>query len=63
MKDFKLHRNGKVTFWNVYEQGWVCIPAANFPDHLLATLNDSERERIARHALRHGERGTSHAVR
>jgi len=47
----KYHRNGEVTFWNVYRQGWQRLAAADISDQILATMNDKERARIARHAL------------
>ena len=49
----KYHRNGEVTFWDVYRQGWQRLHASRISDQLLATMNDKDRERIARHAERH----------
>jgi len=49
----KLHRNGDVTFWNVFRQGWVRLYASLISDENLATMNDDQRDRIARHAKRH----------
>ncbi len=49
----KYHRNGEVTFWDVYRQCWQRLHAARISDRLLATMNDKDRDRIARHAERH----------
>ena len=46
----KYHKNGDVTFWAVYRQGWQRLHASRISDQLLATMNDKERARIARHA-------------
>lgn len=46
----KFHRDGTVTIWNVYEQGWVRLAAGKISDRLLATLSEAERKRIARMA-------------
>lgn len=50
--DIKFHRDGSITVWNVLDQSWCRIPAARIGDGLLATLNDYERARIARHAAK-----------
>ena len=47
----KYHRDGSVTFWDVYDQSWCRLPASHISARTLATLNDSERARIARMAL------------
>jgi len=49
----KYHRNGDVTYWNVYSQMWRRTPAAKISDENLATMTDAERARIERHAQRH----------
>ena len=49
----KYHHNGDVTFWDVYRQCWQRLHASRISDRLLATMNDKERYRIARHAERH----------
>jgi hypothetical protein len=46
----KFHRDGTVTIWNVYRQGWVRYAAAEVPDRIQATLDDAQRARIARMA-------------
>lgn len=47
-----FHRDGTVSFWNVLEQRWERRHAAHIPDAVLATLNDAERNAIARQAAR-----------
>jgi len=51
----KYHKNGDVSFWNVYRQEWMRINANCITDNLLATMNDVQREQIARHAKRYPE--------
>jgi hypothetical protein len=41
------HRDRTVTVWNIYAQCWARM--ARVPDHILATLTERERARIARH--------------
>lgn len=48
------HRDGDVTVWSVYRQGWVRCPASEVSDETLASLSAGERARIERHAKRHG---------
>ena len=44
------HRDGTVSYWHVWDQQWVREPASQVSDRVLATLCDSERTRILRHA-------------
>lgn len=44
----RFHRNGTVTVWDVYLQQWGRMHAAAVSNQTLATLPDSERERIIR---------------
>lgn len=46
----KIAKDGKVTFWSVYEQQWKCVYASLILDRDLAALTQSERNRIARAA-------------
>lgn len=51
-----FHKDGTVTIWNVYTQGWERISAARliaqcerpFGNLIMPTLNDTERARIRR---------------
>ncbi len=43
----KFHRDGSVTVWDVYTQGWVRTSAPS--DAMLASLGSKERERVIRH--------------
>lgn len=43
-----FHRDGTVTLWDVYQQGWRRFRAAEVPDAILASLRPAERERIIR---------------
>ena len=46
------HRDGTVTVWNVYTQQWERIAADQVSDQILASLNETERRRIAKMAER-----------
>lgn len=46
----KISKDGKVTFWSVYEQQWKTVYASLIMDRDLATLTESERNRIAKAA-------------
>lgn len=46
------HRDGTVTIWDIYDQGWTRVPADAVPHRLLATLTKTERRRISRLAAR-----------
>jgi hypothetical protein len=48
----RCHRDGTVTFWNVYTQQWERLCAMDISDDTLATLPHEERERIIRLAQR-----------
>jgi hypothetical protein len=43
-----FHRDGSVTFWNVYTQTWQRRDFDRIPDEILATLPWNERGRILR---------------
>lgn len=47
MEKSKLHRDGTVTLWDVYEQRWKRVK--HVTDEVMATLPRKERERILRH--------------
>ena len=44
----RCHRDGTVTYWSVYQQGWV-RRAKSIPDQEYAAMSDAERRRIDRH--------------
>ena len=44
----KFHRDGTVTFWDVYQQTWVRTQGSRISDECLASLSPGERRRIAR---------------
>ncbi|HRZ55995.1 MAG TPA: hypothetical protein P5525_11125 [Candidatus Paceibacterota bacterium] len=46
------HRDGTVTVWDVYSQTWRRIAADQVSDQILASLNETERRRIAKMAER-----------
>ena len=48
----RYHRNGDVTYWDVYTQSWERRPAHAIQDNILATMTDRERTRIARLAAK-----------
>jgi len=50
MSDYKTkyHRDGTVTYWDVFTQGWV-ERADHVPAKYMATLPYNERERIEKH--------------
>ena len=41
------HRDGSVSVWDVWGQGWVRTSRPR--DHVLASLDPEERERVIRH--------------
>lgn len=41
------HRDHTVTVWDIFSQSRVRL--SRVPDHILATLSDAERARVARH--------------
>lgn len=43
------HRDHTVTVWDIFAQSRVRL--ARVPDHILATLSDDDRKRIARHTV------------
>lgn len=43
-----FHRDGSVTVWNVYTQGWQRRPASSVSDEVLASLPANERTRVVR---------------
>ena len=43
------HRNGKVTFWNVYSQTWrKCYPF-DMSDREMASMTETERVKLVKH--------------
>jgi len=46
------HRNGTVTVWNIFKQGWERLAARDVCPEILATLTQSERDRIAKMAAK-----------
>lgn len=42
----KYHRNGTVTLWDIFSQGWARYRAAAVPARILSTLSETERRRI-----------------
>lgn len=47
-----LHRDGAVTFWDVYAQQWVRSSAPS--DSALASMPEATRARVLRHLSRAG---------
>jgi len=47
----KLHRDGTISWWSVYIQGWRKSRVVS--DKELSTLSRSERVRILRHMAKH----------
>ena len=47
------HRDGTVTYWDVFRQAWARIDADLMSDEALATLTAAEREKVARLVTRH----------
>ena len=43
----KFHRDGAVTIWDVYHQGWE--RTSRPCDRILASLTPAERDRVVRH--------------
>ena len=48
------HRDGTVTFWDVYRQEWR--RSGQLTDRTLATLDEKERKRVSQHTSRRGAR-------
>lgn len=42
------HKDGTVSYWNVYTQQWERCEAGEIDDRILASMNQQERDRIAR---------------
>lgn len=42
------HRDGTVTYWDVYRQAWQRKAADAIPAKILTTFNDRERTRVAK---------------
>lgn len=53
MYDSTFHRDGTVTFWDVYEQQWRRMHVCDFAPRLLSTLGHRERDRILRSRKRY----------
>ena len=49
--DTTYHRDGTITTWDVYTQGWVRTSCPS--DQLLASLDGQKRDRIKRHIAKH----------
>lgn len=47
MKKTICHRDGRVSYWSVYEQCWV-EKACQIPDRELAVMNRTERWKVQR---------------
>ncbi len=47
------HRDGKVTYWSVYNQVWARDWACSVPVRELAAMGAAEGARVIRHAMRH----------
>ena len=45
-----FHRDGTVSYWNIYQQRWVRRAAADITATVLATFSDKERARVERAA-------------
>ncbi len=45
-----FHRDGSVSFWNVYQQQWVREQASQVSDQDLASMSNSDRERVVKMA-------------
>ena len=50
--DIKLHKDGRVTFWSVYDQQWV--KTADLSDQDLASMRAAERKKVQAHVAKHG---------
>jgi hypothetical protein len=46
------HRDGTVTYWDVYSQSWARVRADRISDRTLSTMSDEERARIHRIRIR-----------
>ncbi len=46
------HRDGTVTYWDVYTQTWRRTAADRISDRVLASMDEAERNRIARMAAK-----------
>ena len=47
------HRDGTVTYWDVYRQAWARIDADLMSDEAIASLTAAERDKVARLVTRH----------
>jgi len=43
-----FHRDGTITFWDIFQQTWRRLAAADISDHILASMPARERKRIDR---------------
>jgi len=50
------HRDGTVTYWDVYRQAWARLDADLMSAEVLASMTAAERTRIARLVARHAAR-------
>jgi len=49
-----VHRNGDVSYYNPSARRWDREPAANVPNNVIATLEETERATIMRAARKQG---------
>ncbi len=47
------HRDGSVSFFDVYLQSWSRCAADHISDQVLASMDEDERSQIAKHADRY----------
>lgn len=47
-----LHKDGTVSYWNVFTQQWERTHAGNIPDDVIASLPTADRPRIAKLAAK-----------
>ncbi len=45
-----FHRDGSVSYWNVYQQQWVREQASEVSDQDLASMSSGDRERVVKMA-------------
>lgn len=46
------HKDGSVSYWNVFLQQWCRDRVDQIPDRVLASMSDDDRAKVARHAMR-----------
>lgn len=45
-RKFTVHKDGTISHWDCYEQRWQRCPAADIPDHVVASLSAPDRARV-----------------